>query len=42
MEQYHIIELLEKIIILNKKMINLLEIKQTAKEKHSGIGYNGL
>ncbi len=42
MEQYHIIELLENIIILNKKMINLLEIKQTSKEKHSGIGYNGL
>jgi hypothetical protein len=35
MEQYHIIELL-------KHIVNLLEKKQTAREKHSGIGYGGL
>lgn len=35
MEQYHIIELL-------KQIVNLLETKQTAKQKHSGIGYGGL
>ena len=29
-------------LIFLEKIINILEKKQTAREKHSGIGYGGL